>query len=134
MNEYNTNNANEQEEIVPASFTKEQLAAAVNESRREHRAYLEAAGWPAEAGYSFNNATTVVDLDAYRREGISDKIVDWYRAHSSTAINLDQDAQNVAFALLKYSTAVFPSSSLYIARSSGYASSIAALACRLSSS
>ena len=29
MNEYNTNNANEQEEIVPASFTKEQLAAAV---------------------------------------------------------------------------------------------------------
>lgn len=74
-----------------------QLAAAVNESRREHRAYLEAAGWPTEAGYSFNNATTVVDLDAYRREGISDKIVDWYRAHSSTAINLDQDAQNVTF-------------------------------------
>ena len=73
------------------------VAAAVNESRREHRPYLVAAGWPESAGYSFNNATTVLDLDAFRREKMSDRMVTWYRQHSATAVNLDQDAQNVAY-------------------------------------
>ena len=73
------------------------VAAAVNESRREHRRYLAEAGWPEAAGYSFNNATTVLDLDAFRRERMSDKMIDWYRRHFKTAVNLDQDAQNVAY-------------------------------------
>ena len=73
------------------------VAAAVNESRREHRRYLVEAGWPDAAGYSFNNATTVLDLDAFRRERMSDKMIDWYRRNFRTAVNLDQDAQNVAY-------------------------------------
>lgn len=73
------------------------IAAAVNESRREHRHYLIESGWPESAGYSFNNATTVLDLDAFRRERMSDQIIDWYRQHAKVAINLDQDAQNVIY-------------------------------------
>lgn len=73
------------------------VAAAVNESRREHRRYLVEAEWPDAAGYSFNNATTVLDLDAFRRERMSDKMIDWYRRNFRTAVNLDQDAQNVAY-------------------------------------
>ena len=38
---------------------------------------------------------------------------------NSTVFGGSVNEQNVAFAFLKYSTAVFPSSSLYIARSSG---------------
>lgn len=73
------------------------VAAAVNESRREHRQYLIDAGWPEEAGYSFNNACTVLDLDAFRREKMSDQIVAWYRDHKDIAINTDQDSQNVVY-------------------------------------
>lgn len=73
------------------------IAAAVNESRREHRRYLIDAGWPESAGYSFNNATTVLDLDKFRAEGLSDKMIAWYREHQEIAVNLDQDAQNVAY-------------------------------------
>ena len=73
------------------------VAAAVNESRREHRRYLIESGWPESAGYSFNNATTVLDLDAFRRERMSDRMIDWYRQHARVAINLDQDAQNVIY-------------------------------------
>ena len=73
------------------------VAAAVNESRREHRRYLVEAGWPDSAGYSFNNATTVLDLNAFRRERMSDKMIDWYRRNCKTAVNLDQDAQNVVY-------------------------------------
>ncbi len=70
------------------------VAAAVNESRREHRQYLIDAGWPEEAGYSFNNACTVLDLDAFRREKMSDQMIAWYGAHKDIAINTDQDSQN----------------------------------------
>ena len=73
------------------------IAAAVNESRREHRQYLIDAGWPEEAGYSFNNACCVLDLDAFRAEGLSDKMIDWYRRNKAIAINTDQDCQNVAY-------------------------------------
>lgn len=72
-------------------------AAAVNESRREHRRYLVEAGWPEAAGYSFNNATTVLDLDAFRRERLSGRMVAWYEEHWREAVNLDQDAQNVVY-------------------------------------
>lgn len=73
------------------------VAAAVNESRREHRKYLVDAGWPEEAGYSFNNATCVLDLDVCRREHIADQLVSWYLAHKDIAVNLDQDSQNVVY-------------------------------------
>lgn len=73
------------------------VAAAVNESRREHRQYLTDAGWPESAGYSFNNACTVLDLDTFRAEGFSDRMIDWYRTHKAIAINTDQDCQNVAY-------------------------------------
>lgn len=73
------------------------IAAAVNESRREHRQYLIDAGWPEEAGYSFNNATCLVDLDAFRREHLTDRMVEWYLAHRDTAINTDQDSQNMTY-------------------------------------
>ena len=73
------------------------IAAAVNESRREHRPYLVAAGWPESAGYAFNNATLVIDVDAYRRERIPEQIIRWYSAHKDTAICVDQDAQNAIF-------------------------------------
>ena len=46
------------------------ITAAVNESRREHRPYLIAAGWPEEAGYSVNTGFQVIDTDAYRRENV----------------------------------------------------------------
>lgn len=73
------------------------IAAAVNESRREHRRYLCELGWPEEAGYSFNNATTVLDLDAFRRERLSDAIIAWYGANKQAARSLDQDSQNVVY-------------------------------------
>ena len=71
------------------------IAAAVNESRRETRPYLVEAGWPMEAGYGFNNATMVIDIDAYRREDIPGRIIEWYRNHKGTALAVDQDAENV---------------------------------------
>lgn len=73
------------------------IAAAVNESRREHRPYLVAAGWPEAAGYAFNNATLVIDVDAYRREDIPSKLLDWYRRHRDVAKCVDQDSQNAVF-------------------------------------
>lgn len=73
------------------------IAAAVNESHRKDRQYLVDAGWPEEAGYSFNNATCVLDLDAFRAEGLSEKMVDWYARHKETAIDKDQDCQNVIY-------------------------------------
>lgn len=73
------------------------MAAAVNESRREHRPYLVAAGWPKAAGYSFNNATTVLDLDRFRSEHASDRMIEWYERNATTAKCLDQDAQNVIY-------------------------------------
>ena len=73
------------------------VAAAVNESRREHRKYLVDAGWPDAAGYSFNNASCVLDIDTFRAEGLSDKMIDWYRTHKAIAINTDQDCQNVVY-------------------------------------
>ena len=77
--------------------SKGMIAAAVNESRREHRQYLIDAGWPEAAGYSFNNATTVIDLAAFRAAHATERMIEWFRAHQKTAINLDQDAQNVIY-------------------------------------
>ena len=73
------------------------LAAAVNESRRETRPHMIAAGWPEAAGSGFNNATLVIDVDAYRREDIPSKILAWYAANKETSLAVDQDAENVVF-------------------------------------
>ena len=72
------------------------VAAAVNESRRENLPYLVAAEWPEEAGYAFNNATCVVDLDQFRRDRLTDRMLDWRRRHRDVHYS-DQDAQNVAY-------------------------------------
>lgn len=73
------------------------LAAAVNESRRETRQYMVDSGWPEEAGYGFNNATLVIDVDTYRREKIPEQILAWYAAHKDVSLAVDQDAENVVF-------------------------------------
>lgn len=85
-------------ELFDMDLRRENLvAAAVNESRREHRRYLVDAGWPEEAGYSFNNACCVLDIDTFRAEMLSDRMIDWYRTHKAIAINTDQDCQNVVY-------------------------------------
>lgn len=73
------------------------MAAAVSESHRGDRPDLVAAGWPEEAGISFNNATTLIDLDRFRAERASDRMIAWYRAHYKTVKCQDQDAQNVIY-------------------------------------
>ena len=84
------------EELYSLPLTAEGcIAAAVNESRRETRPHLVAAGWPEEAGYGFSNATMVIDVDAYRRENIPAQIFAWYEAHKATSLAVDQDAENV---------------------------------------
>ena len=71
------------------------VTAAVNESRREHRPYLVAAGWPEAAGYSVNTGFQVIDTDAYRREGVQRRILDWYAKYRKTnAFCVEQDAIN----------------------------------------
>lgn len=72
------------------------IAAAVSESRRENLPYLIAAEWPESAGYAFNNATCVVDLDQFRREHLTDRMLAWRRRHRDHHYT-DQDAQNVAY-------------------------------------
>lgn len=73
------------------------LAAAVDESPRETRPHMIAAGWPEEAGCGFSNATLVINVDAYRHENIPEKIIAWYAAHKDGSIAVDQDAQNIVF-------------------------------------
>lgn len=85
-------------ELFDMDLRRENLvAAAVNESRREHRKYLVDAGWPEKAGYSFNNACCVLNIDTFRAEKLSDKMIDWYAKHRDVAINTDQDCQNVVY-------------------------------------
>ena len=70
------------------------ITAAVNESRREHRPYLIAAGWPEAAGYSVNTGFQVIDTDTYRRENVQQRILDWYAKYRATAVCVEQDAIN----------------------------------------
>ena len=73
------------------------VAAAVNESRREHRPLLVAAGWPEKAGCSINTGTQVINTDAFRREHIREKMLAWYAAHKDIAECVEQDAANVVY-------------------------------------
>lgn len=70
------------------------VTAAVNESRREHRPYLVAAGWPEAAGYAINTGTQVIDTDTYRRDGILGKILAWYAKYKDVSLCVEQDAIN----------------------------------------
>ena len=73
------------------------LAAAAIEGERGRFAYLEACGWPKTVSHYYNNGTLVVDIDAYRRERIAQKIIDWYATYHDRAIATDQDSQNAVF-------------------------------------
>jgi len=70
------------------------VAAAVNESRREDRPYLVAAGWPEEAGFSVNTAVMVIDVETYCADGMRDRMIAWYAAHKDVACCIEQDAFN----------------------------------------
>ena len=73
------------------------VSAAVNESLREHRPLLVAAGWPRAAGYSVNSGTQVINTDAFRREHIRERMFAWYVAHKDIAECVEQDAANVVY-------------------------------------
>ena len=73
------------------------VAAAVNESRREHRPLLVSAGWPEEAGYSVNTGIQVINTDAFRREHLREKMFAWYTAHKDIAECVEQDSANVIY-------------------------------------
>lgn len=71
------------------------VSAAINESKREHRPELVSAGWPAEAGCTVTTALQVINLDAFRREHLRERMFDWYATHKNVAICVEQDALNV---------------------------------------
>jgi len=71
------------------------ISAAINESAREHRPELVAAGWPEEAGCTITTALQVINTDAFRREHIREKMFDWYAKHKDAALCVEQDAINV---------------------------------------
>lgn len=73
------------------------VSAAINESKREHRPELVAAGWPETAGYTVTTALQVINLDAFRRERVRERMFDWYASHKNVAICVEQDALNVVF-------------------------------------
>jgi len=70
------------------------ITAAVDESRREHRPYLVAAGWPEAAGYSVNTGLQVIDTDAYRSERVLERMLEWYARYRDVADCVEQDAIN----------------------------------------
>jgi len=49
---------------------------------------------PKEAKRYFNVGTMVFNVERFRRDGVRQKIVDWYLAHRNLATRLDQDAFN----------------------------------------
>lgn len=71
------------------------IEAAVSESPREHRPYLIAAGWPEAAGCSINYGVQVIDTDAYRRERVKDRMLEWYARNRDIAVCAEQDSLNV---------------------------------------
>ena len=70
------------------------IEAAVSESPREHRPYLVAAGWPESAGPSINYGVQVIDTEAYRREHVKERMLEWYAKYKSIAVCAEQDALN----------------------------------------
>lgn len=76
---------------------KGNVAASIDESKREELPHLLAAGdWPEAAGLGFNNAIQVVDLDDFRKHHYTEKIIEWREKHKHEYFT-DQDAQNVVY-------------------------------------
>ena len=73
------------------------VSAAVDESRREHRPLLVAAGWPEEAGYSVNSGLQVINVDVFRRERLREKMFAWYAKNKVAAECVEQDSANVIY-------------------------------------
>lgn len=71
------------------------VAAAVSEATRAERPDLVAAEWPESAGPSINVGSIVMNVDAFRRERIVHKMMDWFRKYKGRTACLEQDAINV---------------------------------------
>lgn len=70
------------------------IAAATAENHISKSTHLLSCERPLSVQRYYNNGTMVIDLDAYRRERVSARIIDWYIRYKSCAICVDQDAQN----------------------------------------
>ena len=70
------------------------VGAAVSESPRDHRQYLVRAGWPESAGPSINYGVQVIDIAAYRREQVKERMLAWYAKYRDIAVCAEQDALN----------------------------------------
>jgi len=71
------------------------VAAAVNEGARSERPDLAECEWPEDAGPSVNTGMQVLNVDAFRREHIVEKILDWQRKYKARSMCIEQDAMNV---------------------------------------
>ena len=70
------------------------LLAAVSEAPHSFFPALQKIGWGPECGDYFNYGTMVVNTDAWRRENVPAKMLDWYSKHPDTFL-LNQDTSNV---------------------------------------
>lgn len=70
------------------------LMAAVNEVKHSYFPELQKRGWGAECGDYFNYGVMVIDIDAWRREDVAAKMLDWYAKNPDTFL-LNQDTANV---------------------------------------
>lgn len=77
--------------------TNNLISAAVIEGERARFSDMEALEWPKEAGHYYNNGVLLLDLDRYREQRITEKIIAWYAKYRDKSIRTDQDAQNAVF-------------------------------------
>ena len=77
--------------------SSELIGAAVIEGERARFSDMEALEWPKEAGHYYNNGVLLLDLDRYREQRITEKIVAWYAKYRDRSIRTDQDSQNAVF-------------------------------------
>ena len=69
------------------------LAAMVVDTLRPEGDYCNVK-WTVPDRALFNTGVVVMDVDAWRREGVSLKMAEWFAAHKSDALFLEQDAAN----------------------------------------
>ena len=70
------------------------LLAAVSEAPHAFFPDLQRRGWGPDCGDYFNYGTMVVNTDAWRREDVPAKMIDWYARNPDTFL-LNQDTSNV---------------------------------------
>ena len=73
------------------------VAAAVSEATREERPDLEKCEWPKECGPSINVGVTVLNVDAFRRERVVHKVMEWWSKYKGKTDCAEQDAFNATF-------------------------------------